>query len=57
VYFTAVKCKQLPGGPLGGPLRIKTFDRPVPWGAAVGWTPQRYESFLADTWRRLLLAD
>jgi AcrR family transcriptional regulator len=22
-----------------------------------GWTPQRYESFLADTWRRLLLAD
>ena len=22
-----------------------------------GWTPQRYERFLADTWRRLLLAD
>jgi len=22
-----------------------------------GWSPQRYESFLADTWRRLLLAD
>jgi AcrR family transcriptional regulator len=22
-----------------------------------GWTPQRYEHFLADTWRRLLLAD
>jgi AcrR family transcriptional regulator len=22
-----------------------------------GWTPQRYEQFLADTWRRLLLAD
>ncbi len=20
-----------------------------------GWTPQRYERFLADTWRRLLL--
>ena len=22
-----------------------------------GWSPQRYERFLADTWRRLLLAD
>jgi AcrR family transcriptional regulator len=22
-----------------------------------GWTPQRYERFLADTWQRLLLAD
>ncbi len=22
-----------------------------------GWTPERYERFLADTWRRLLLAD
>ena len=22
-----------------------------------GWSPQRYEDFLADTWRRLLLAD
>ena len=22
-----------------------------------GWSPQRYEHFLADTWRRLLLAD
>jgi AcrR family transcriptional regulator len=22
-----------------------------------GWTPQRYEQFLADTWRRLLLTD
>ena len=22
-----------------------------------GWTPQRYEQFLADTWQRLLLAD
>jgi AcrR family transcriptional regulator len=22
-----------------------------------GWTPQRYETFLADTWRRLLLSD
>jgi AcrR family transcriptional regulator len=22
-----------------------------------GWTPQRYERFLTDTWRRLLLAD
>jgi AcrR family transcriptional regulator len=22
-----------------------------------GWTPQRYESFLTDTWQRLLLAD
>jgi hypothetical protein len=22
-----------------------------------GWTPQRYERFLADTWHRLLLAD
>jgi AcrR family transcriptional regulator len=22
-----------------------------------GWTPDRYEGFLADTWRRLLLAD
>ena len=22
-----------------------------------GWSPQRYEGFLADTWRRLLLAD
>ncbi len=22
-----------------------------------GWTPQRYEGFLADTWQRLLLAD
>ena len=22
-----------------------------------GWSPQRYEQFLADTWRRLLLAD
>jgi AcrR family transcriptional regulator len=22
-----------------------------------GWTPQRYERFLADTWRRVLLAD
>ena len=22
-----------------------------------GWTPQRYERFLADNWRRLLLAD
>jgi len=22
-----------------------------------GWTPQRYERFLADTWYRLLLAD
>jgi hypothetical protein len=22
-----------------------------------GWTPQRYEHFLADAWRRLLLAD
>jgi AcrR family transcriptional regulator len=22
-----------------------------------GWTPQRYEHFLTDTWRRLLLAD
>jgi hypothetical protein len=21
-----------------------------------GWTPERYEQFLADTWRRLLLA-
>jgi hypothetical protein len=21
-----------------------------------GWTPERYEHFLADTWRRLLLA-
>ena len=22
-----------------------------------GWTPQRYERFLTDTWHRLLLAD
>ena len=22
-----------------------------------GWTPERYEHFLADTWQRLLLAD
>jgi hypothetical protein len=22
-----------------------------------GWTPQRYEQFLTDTWQRLLLAD
>jgi hypothetical protein len=22
-----------------------------------GWTPERYEHFLADTWRRLLLAE
>ena len=22
-----------------------------------GWTPQRYERFLTDTWRRLLLPD
>ena len=22
-----------------------------------GWSPQRYERFLADTWRRLLLAE
>ena len=22
-----------------------------------GWSPQRYEHFLADTWHRLLLAD
>ena len=22
-----------------------------------GWSPQRYQRFLADTWRRLLLAD
>ena len=22
-----------------------------------GWSPQRYERFLADTWQRLLLAD
>jgi hypothetical protein len=22
-----------------------------------GWTPQRYERFLTDTWQRLLLAD
>ena len=22
-----------------------------------GWSPERYESFLADTWRRLLLAE
>ena len=22
-----------------------------------GWTPQRYERFLSDTWQRLLLAD
>jgi hypothetical protein len=22
-----------------------------------GWSPQRYEHFLADTWQRLLLAD
>jgi hypothetical protein len=22
-----------------------------------GWSPQRYERFLTDTWRRLLLAD
>ena len=22
-----------------------------------GWTPQRYERFLADTWCRVLLAD
>jgi hypothetical protein len=22
-----------------------------------GWSPRRYEHFLADTWRRLLLAD
>jgi hypothetical protein len=22
-----------------------------------GWSPERYEHFLAETWRRLLLAD
>jgi hypothetical protein len=22
-----------------------------------GWSPQRYQRYLADTWRRLLLAD
>ena len=28
-----------------------------PGGGQRGWSPQRYEGFLADTWRRLLLAE
>ena len=47
------------GGPTPGRRSSPTQDRQraVRGVGQRGWTPQRYERFLADTWRRLLLAD